>query len=325
MKKHPSFPPKQPFQSLETFESIFPIIGNFFKLFSNHWKLFKSIFQPLETLSFALLFSFFIFHFSLTSSAAPMPSFSYHGQITTENGTPYPADDQATLIIKTADRIISRTAIQRAGVAGCNYLAEIPLDSDISAYREYALRTGAAVSFALIDASNCETALYPITPIPAVGRPGTTARLDLSAGEDSIGDGLTDAFRQRIADASYGQLTNLAQVLPEDDFDGDGMSNLDEFRSATDPTWSDDVLQVAQFRPVQGRIAFEFFAVEGIAYSICGASETDADGRFIWSRVPWSLSPDAPFTDTLFTGRGGPATLYLSTDQPVKLFKLTVE
>ncbi|NCC51453.1 MAG: hypothetical protein EOM20_09590 [Spartobacteria bacterium] len=38
-----------PFQSLETFSAIFPIIGNFSRHFSNHWKLFPPFFQPLET------------------------------------------------------------------------------------------------------------------------------------------------------------------------------------------------------------------------------------------------------------------------------------
>jgi hypothetical protein len=299
MKKSPPFPPKQFFQPLEKF----PIIGNFLK---------------------TALLLFFVSYGSF-ALAAPQPSFSYHGQITTETGKPYPATDQATLIIRSGDRVISRTSIQRSGVAGCNYVAEIPLDSDTSPYREYALRSGAGVTFAVVDANNREMPLYALTPIPAVGRPGTTRRLDLSAGLDSVGDGLTDAFRQLIADASYGQITTPEEVLPDDDFDGDGMSNIDEFRSATDPTWADDVLHVAQFRPVQGRVAFEFFAVEGVAYSICGASELDADGRFIWNHVPWAIDPDAALQDTPFTGRGSLATLYLPLDQPIKIFKLSVE
>ena len=75
----------------------------------------------------------------------------------------------------------------------------------------------------------------------------------------------------------------------------------------------------------QDRLAFEFFAVEGIAYAIYGASEIDADGRFIWSRTPWSSAPESAPESSLFTGRGRPATLYLPTDQQKQIYKLTVE
>ncbi len=275
---------------------------------------------------FIFLFSFFLIHFPFPASAAPQPSFSYFGQITTELGLPFTPGDQATLIVRSGSRVISRTPVERTGVAGCNYVAEIPLDSDTTPYRDYALKSGATVTFVLADANNREVTLYPVGPIPAVGRPGTTRRLDLSTGLDSVGDGLTDAFRQYILDASQGGFTDLSQVLGGDDFDGDGMSNADEFRAGTDPTWAADILYVAQSSLAQeGRIAFEFFAVEGIAYAIYGSAETNANGTFVWDRVPWSSAPDSNFESGSFTGRGRPATLYLPADQKVKLFKLTVE
>ncbi|NCD34493.1 MAG: hypothetical protein EOL87_13900 [Spartobacteria bacterium] len=294
---------KQKFQSLELFQKKLPIIGTF------HFLLISSIILLTSSLSFA----------------APRPSFNYYGQITTELGLPFTPDDAATLLIRSGDRVISRTTIQRTGVAGCNYLAEMALDSDGDAYRDYALKSGAAVTFTLIDAKNREWTLYPVGTIPAVGGSGDAKRLDLSTGMDSFGDGLTDAFRQRIADAANGLFTSLEQVLPDDDFDGDGISNVDEFRCGTDPTWEADMLQVADFFPEQGRLAFTFFAVEGIAYSIQSASEQDADGAFDWSRVDWALSPDSALQSGSFTGRGSQTTLYLPMDQRVKLFKLTVE
>lgn len=271
------------------------------------------------------LFSFLIFNSSFSSIAAPMPSFNYYGQITTEFGLPFSADAQATLIVRSGDRVISRSPLERTGVAGCNYVAEIPLDSDSTPYRDYALKSGAVVTFALADANNRESALYPVGTIPPVGRPGDAKRLDLSTGRDSVGDGLTDAFRENIVSASQGRFTDLSQVLPDDDFDGDGMSNLDEFRSGTDATWAADILQVADFRPAQDRIAFAFFAVDGIAYRVYGCNGLDADGRFTWSPVSWSTAPEGPLDTTPFTGRGRLATLYLPLDQQIKFFKLIVE
>ena len=167
MKKIPSALPNQSFQSLETFSTVFPIIGSFFQPFSNHWKL--------------LIASFILYPLSF-SSAAPQPSFNYYGQITTELGLPFTPDDQANLLVHSGDHVISRSPIQRSGVAGCNYLAEIPLDSDSTPYRDYALKSGAVVTFTLADANNREMTLYPVGSIPAVGRPGDAKRLDLSTG-----------------------------------------------------------------------------------------------------------------------------------------------
>lgn len=254
-----------------------------------------------------------------------MPSFNYYGQITTELGLPIIPDAQATLIVRSGDTLISRSPIQRSGVAGCNYIAEIPLDSDSTPYRDYALKSGASVTFALSDAHHSESPLYPVGPIPPVGRPGEAQRLDLSAGCDTIGNGLTDAFRERIVAASQGRFTRADEVLPDDDFDGDGMSNRDEFRSGTDATWAADVLQVADFRPAHGRIAFQFHGVEGIAYRVYGCNGVDDDGRLVWNPVCWALTPEAPLDSAPFTGRGQTATLYLPIDQTMKFFKLIVE
>ncbi len=54
---------------------------------------------------------------------------------------------------------------------------------------------------------------------------------------DSDDDGMWDPFELFIIEADSGDtLTTLADVLPGDDFDGDGWTNLDEFNDDTDPT-----------------------------------------------------------------------------------------
>ncbi|MBN1676799.1 MAG: Ig-like domain-containing protein, partial [Kiritimatiellae bacterium] len=54
--------------------------------------------------------------------------------------------------------------------------------------------------------------------------------------EDSDGDSLPDSWEQQIIAASGGSLTSVWQVLPADDFDGDGVSNVAEYLAGTDPT-----------------------------------------------------------------------------------------
>lgn len=50
-------------------------------------------------------------------------------------------------------------------------------------------------------------------------------------------DGLPVSWKQRIVDfSSTDSITSIAQVLPGDDFDGDGLTNLQEYQQGTDPT-----------------------------------------------------------------------------------------
>jgi alpha-tubulin suppressor-like RCC1 family protein/regulation of enolase protein 1 (concanavalin A-like superfamily) len=54
---------------------------------------------------------------------------------------------------------------------------------------------------------------------------------------NSYGNGLPDSWAQRIVDfSSTDNITSVAQVLPGDDFDGDGLTNLQEYQQGSDPT-----------------------------------------------------------------------------------------
>jgi len=68
-----------------------------------------------------------------------------------------------------------------------------------------------------------------------VGTPGTrnTALMDTDQ------DTMADDWEQDVVDASGGAYTSVVQVLGTDDFDGDGIPNLDEWNLGTDPTNSD--------------------------------------------------------------------------------------
>ena len=67
-------------------------------------------------------------------------------------------------------------------------------------------------------------------------RPHFTVRSDV----DADGDGLPDAWEQQIVDADPGDaIATIDDVLPGDDFDGDGITNEDEFNAGTSPTSQD--------------------------------------------------------------------------------------
>lgn len=62
------------------------------------------------------------------------------------------------------------------------------------------------------------------------------------------GDGLGDNFEQRIIDfSSTDAINTLDDVLPGDDFDGEGMTNREEFFWHTDPNVPDAPLPAASY------------------------------------------------------------------------------
>jgi len=85
---------------------------------------------------------------------------------------------------------------------------------------------------------------------------------------DSDGDGIPDSWMLQI----FGHPTGLASdhSRAQDDADGDGMTNLQEYRAGTDPVDSQSVLKL-QFVGMDlgtGRPQFSFNAMAGIGYTV---------------------------------------------------------
>ena len=103
-----------------------------------------------------------------------------------------------------------------------------------------------------------------------VGTPGDAN----SAMSDRDGDGMDDAWEQRIVDANPADaITNVWTALPNADFDNDGVPNQDEFVLGTDPTTDDAEQAFLTIRRAGNRVAVDFdtLSATGTAYSLYDA------------------------------------------------------
>jgi hypothetical protein len=136
---------------------------------------------------------------------------------------------------------------------------------------------------------------------------GTNATLrvfDLDIGApaaDLDGDTIPDALELQIVDADPGDgLNSPADVLPGDDFDGDGHTNLEEIRLGLDPTNSSSALRI-----------------QGISLGTmcCGVDLilNTLDGKAMSVEGSSSLTPPVWTSLDTFTGDGFPKYLNVNS------------
>ena len=127
--------------------------------------------------------------------------------------------------------------------------------------------TGAALE--LIDPSWDNSVASSWRASSVIGTPGGPN----AAALDQDGDGMPDAWEQQIVKASSGRtnaFANVSQVLPWDDFDGDGIPNIVEFMAGTDPTVRDANRLSVDIEKTNGqvRVRFNTIPATGAVYGL---------------------------------------------------------
>ncbi|HWY29099.1 MAG TPA: immunoglobulin domain-containing protein, partial [Candidatus Acidoferrum sp.] len=152
---------------------------------------------------------------------------------------------------------------------------------------QFAFTAVAGVGYTLLYSDNLASRIWtklrdyaadPTTRTVVVNDPGAAnspARfyrlvtpMQSSSNADSDGDGIPDWWMLQ----HFGHPTGLASdnSRAQDDADGDGMTNLQEYLAGTDPLDPQSVLKlyVLDTDPVTGRPQFEFTAIAGIGYTL---------------------------------------------------------
>jgi hypothetical protein len=214
-------------------------------------------------------------------------------------------DDGETDLVLLADNVeVVRTTIRDAGRFNENYRLVLPLDLNpgVGAYRPGTVSEDEAVEYVIV-AERGGTRI-PVVEVNAavdtfVPDAASLLRLDFTLGEDIDGDGLPDVWERFQVTSGGGGAAGqdpLALLSREGDWDGDGLTDWQEYIAGTFALLFEDELR---FRIVDvadsGQTSVEFLAVDGKSYII----EASVDGKN-WTQVEMETSGGTPESLSFF-------------------------
>lgn len=122
---------------------------------------------------------------------------------------------------------------------------------------------------------------------PAGGVLSDVAQVQVVQVPDADGDGLPDAFEQQ-----FGLRPDLAADATED-LDGDGASNLDEYRAGTDPADAESVFKLEVPR-VDGQVVLRFHGHADRTYAVLASDQASDHEWTVVAAIPAASATPSP-------------------------------
>jgi len=204
----------------------------------------------------------------------PAPPHTFVGLVRDEYGNPLNATG-ARVVMETDSGLRITAAVTPNLDPGANYSLAVDMDAGITAdlYKPTALRPLVPFKMKVIVGTTTYLPIEMTGNYGKLGQSGQRTRLDLTLGVDSNNDGIPDAWEYALIANSGGKLKTLADVKPGDDFDGDGLSNLQEYLAGTYAWDPNDGFTVQMVNADATNTWLQFLAIRGRTYSILGSSD----------------------------------------------------
>ena len=244
-----------------------------------------------------LVFSIFVW--TDLGAFPPNPHYTIFGMVRDQVGNTLQVEG-AELVLLSNTVEIGRAPIRTTPVMDLNYELDIRIDQARPTTRVYTANAVASRGlYSLYVVMNGER-YYPIEVAGNLraGNGGERVRLDLTLGADANKDGLPDVWQEWVlfqagrTPGTPGWSIDL--ITRSGDFDGDGISNWDEYVAGTFAGDATKTFELKLTGKTQTTVTFEFFALTGKVYSL----EESADLK-TWSAATLAIST-APATTALF-------------------------
>ena len=238
-------------------------------------------------------------------NAVPLPPFTVYGMVKSWNGRAYSSNDNATVIAKIGGVEVDRCAAVSGVYPDLNYRIHIPMASAPVSGKG---STGDSITFEVYYDGQTHAVPPGETP-PIVGQTGTAMACNLVVGTDLDGDGMPDEYENLLLPyyIEAGRGTSIWNILPTDDFDGDGYSNEQEFIAGTIPVEESDFLKIDEFKQsAAGLMALKFLSAPGRTYAVPQTTNLISTS---WTASELSLASNTPPAQTFYSS---PADAYIT-------------